>query len=190
MKFTTKDVTQGVTILANDHYVAIPYDCSKLTATDGVIKAGTIIPSNDNKAIGVLLNDIYPDENPNGAVVIHGFIEADKLPTAPTSDAVTALAGVGVYFMTANNVPLTTKCTVTYDKNGGTGSVTDSSSPYTYGAEVTVKASTGLTAPSNKQFSGWALTADATAKNDDYDPNDKFTITDNITLYAVWVNNA
>lgn len=45
MKFTTKDVTQGVTILANDHYVAIPYDCSKITATNGVIKAGTIIPS-------------------------------------------------------------------------------------------------------------------------------------------------
>lgn len=86
MKFTTKDVTQGVNILANDHYVAIPYDCSKITATNGVIKAGTIIPSNDDKAIGVLLNDVYPAENSNGTIVIHGFIEKAKLPVAPTVD--------------------------------------------------------------------------------------------------------
>ena len=69
MKFTTKDVTQGVNILANDHFVAIPYNCS-----------------NDDKAIGVLLNDVYPAENPNGAIVIHGFIVAAKLPAAPTAD--------------------------------------------------------------------------------------------------------
>lgn len=86
MKFTTKDVTQGVNILANDHFVAIPYNCSEITATNGVIKAGTIIPSNDDKAIGVLLNDVYPAENPNGAIVIHGFIVAAKLPAAPTAD--------------------------------------------------------------------------------------------------------
>ena len=29
MKFTTKDVAQGINILANDHYVAIPYDSDK-----------------------------------------------------------------------------------------------------------------------------------------------------------------
>lgn len=45
MKFTSKSVTQGKEILANDHYVAIPYDCSSLTAlaTNGVIAAGTIL---------------------------------------------------------------------------------------------------------------------------------------------------
>lgn len=88
MKFTTKGVVQGVNILANDHYVAIPYDCSKLTALahDGVIKEGTIIPSNDDKAIGVLLNPVVLAENPNGTIVIHGFIEKAKLPEAPTED--------------------------------------------------------------------------------------------------------
>lgn len=191
MKFTSKSVVQGVTILANDHYVAIPYDCSKLTAlaTDGVIKEGTIIPANDATAIGVLLNPVVLDENPNGTVVIHGFIQSNKLHTAPASAAITALAGNGVYFLNADTTPLTAKFTVTYDANGGTGSVTDSSSPYTYGAEVTVKASTGITAPSGKTFSGWALTKDATAKDDNYDPNDKFNITANITLYAVWANS-
>lgn len=83
MKFKTTNIGQPSNILANDHYVAINYDCSKLTATDGVIKAGTIIDG-----VGILLNDVCPDENPNGAVVIHGFIDRDKLPTAPTDESV------------------------------------------------------------------------------------------------------
>lgn len=83
MKFTVKNVTQPKEILANDHYVAIEYDCSSLQATNGVIKAGTIVPKNDATAIGVLLYDVYPDNNPNGAVVVHGFINKAKLPTAP-----------------------------------------------------------------------------------------------------------
>ena len=85
MKFTTKGVVQGVNILANDHYVAIPYDCSALSAlaTDGVIKEGTIIPANDATAIGVLLSPVTLAENPNGTIVIHGFIKKSKLPAEP-----------------------------------------------------------------------------------------------------------
>lgn len=184
MKFKNTAISQGVNILANDHYVAIPYDCSDIKATDGVIPAGTIIPANDNTAVGVLLNDVVLVENPNGTIVIHGFIKNSKLPTMPTAGATTALKSVN--FVTDTGVPIITKFAITYDANGGTGSVTDNSSPYDYGSEVTVKASTGITAPSGKTFSGWALTADATTKNDDYDPNDKFTITGNITLYAVY----
>lgn len=94
MKFTQKTVTQGVNILANDHYVATEYDCSAIEATNGVIPAGTIIPANDATAIGVLLNDVKPDENPNGAIVIHGFIMTGKLPVEPTTEAKTALKAV------------------------------------------------------------------------------------------------
>lgn len=85
MKFTQKAIPQGKNILANDHYVAIPYDCSALTAlaVDGVIVEGTIIPSNDAQAVGVLLNPVVLAENPNGTVVIHGFIKKDKLPAEP-----------------------------------------------------------------------------------------------------------
>ena len=76
MKFTKTPVTSGVNILANDHFVGIPYDCKNLTAlaTDNLIPAGTIIPANDATAIGVLLNDVKLNENPNGTIVIHGFI--------------------------------------------------------------------------------------------------------------------
>lgn len=83
MKFKKTDIRQPNTILANDHYVAINYDCSKIAADDnGIIKAGTIIDG-----VGVLLNDVYVNENPNGAVVIHGFIDRDKLPKAPTDES-------------------------------------------------------------------------------------------------------
>lgn len=85
MKFTNKGVAQGKNILANDHYVAIPYDCTELSAlaTDGVIAEGTIIPANDATAVGVLLNPVVLAENPNGTIVVHGFIKKSKLPAAP-----------------------------------------------------------------------------------------------------------
>lgn len=96
MKFTIKNITQGVEVLANDHYVATEYDCTSLTAlaTDGVIKAGTIIPANDATAKGVLLNDVDLKGNPNGTIVIHGFIKSDKLPAAPDTAAKTALTQI------------------------------------------------------------------------------------------------
>lgn len=84
MKYTNKVISRPAEILYNDHYVAIPYDCSAIAANgEGVIPAGTLIPANDATAIGVLLSDVVKAENPNGTVVIHGFIKKAKLPTAP-----------------------------------------------------------------------------------------------------------
>ena len=78
MKFTNTNITNTKEILYNDHYVAIPYDCSKLTAgSDGIIKAGTIIPANDDTAIGVLLHDVKKTDDP---------IRIDKLPEKPSED--------------------------------------------------------------------------------------------------------
>lgn len=96
MKFTEKTVISDVNILADDHYVAVPYDCTNLTAlaADSVIKAGTIIPANDATAKGVLLTDVNLNEYPNGTIVIHGFIKANKLPVEPADEAVTALSQV------------------------------------------------------------------------------------------------
>lgn len=85
MKFKNTSVAGRKEILANDHYVATEYDCTSLTslATDGVIPAGTIIPANNATAVGVLLSDVVLAENPNGTIVIHGFIRKSKLPVAP-----------------------------------------------------------------------------------------------------------
>lgn len=83
MKFTEVSTAGSVTILANDHYVAKAYDCSSLTtlATNGIIKAGTVIPANDATAVGVLLSDVELNSNPNGTVVVHGFIDTAKAQT-------------------------------------------------------------------------------------------------------------
>lgn len=92
MKFKNTSIAGNKIILANDHYVAMPYNCSSVTAnSDGIIPAGTIIPANNNTAVGVLLTDVIPAENPNGTVVIHGFVTESKLPTAPAAAAKTAL---------------------------------------------------------------------------------------------------
>lgn len=107
MKFTRENTLNGANVLANGHYVAVPYDCTELNslAKDGVIAAGTVIPSNDAGAVGVLLSDVVLTDNPNGAVIIHGFVKADKLPTAPAAAAVTALAGRGVYVLDDKGLP-------------------------------------------------------------------------------------
>ena len=92
MKFKNTDITNTKEILYNDHYVSIPYDCSELTAdSDGIIKAGTIVPANDKTAIGVLLYDVKKSDNPNGAVVIHGFIKTSALPAEPSADTESAI---------------------------------------------------------------------------------------------------
>lgn len=85
MKYKTTAVTASKEILYNDHYVAIPYDCSAVADTNGVIPAGTIVPTNDASAIGVLLNDVVKADDPNGAIVIHGFIKKSKLPVEPNT---------------------------------------------------------------------------------------------------------
>lgn len=87
MKFTDTTIGADKGILYNDHYVAMPWDCTSLTAlaTNGVIKAGTFIPANNATAMGVLLDDVILADNPNGTVVILGFIKSSALPEAPAA---------------------------------------------------------------------------------------------------------
>lgn len=77
--------------------------------------------------------------------------------------------------------------TVAYDKNSAdaTGTMTDSSSPYAAGTEVTVLAST-FTPPEGKVFGSWNTMADGTGVA--YDASDTFAIYDNTTLYAQWTD--
>ncbi len=73
--------------------------------------------------------------------------------------------------------------TVTYNANEGTGTMTDSNSPYLTGSTVTVLSNT-FTAPTGMHFDHWDTASDDSGT--DYSPTDTFTISGNVILYAIW----
>lgn len=77
-----------------------------------------------------------------------------------------------------------TTYTVTYNANGGTGTMTDENSPYEADAEVTLLAN-GFTAPTGFGFNGWAVTDGSS--NPIEVTNNKFTMpASNVTVTAQW----
>lgn len=76
-------------------------------------------------------------------------------------------------------------CAVSYDANGGSGTMTDASSPYVSGSTVTTMANT-FTAPEGKTFAAWNTKADGLGIS--YDESDTFTIYEATTLYAQWTD--
>lgn len=90
-------------------------------------------------------------------------------------------ANVTDYAKVSVNVPVVT---LTYNANGGTGSV----DPVHVGKNTAVELSdgTGLTAPTDKEFAGWATTDSA----EEPDVESPLTVTANTTLYAVYVDEA
>lgn len=185
MIYENTNLATDIGVLYNSHYVALPFDCTELTAlaTDGVIPAGTIIPANDATAFGVLLHPVTLAENPNGTVVVDGFINVDKIPTAPSAAALAALPKIT--FMNAEG-KMVRKLSVTYNKgDAASGSApTDSNSPYAYGATVTVLGNTGtLVGPTGTTaFNGWNTEPDGSGTA--YAASATFTIEDDVTLYA------
>lgn len=82
-----------------------------------------------------------------------------------------------------NDTPITATYTVTYESNGGTGTVSDTTE-YDSGTEVTVLSADGLTAPEGKVFLTWSTSSDGLGQS--YDSGDTFTIYGDTTLYAIW----
>lgn len=80
--------------------------------------------------------------------------------------------------------PVVTKYTVSYDANGGEGTI--ESVEVTAGESITVSDGTGLTAPLGKEFAGWAKTDSAQSAT----VVSPFTPDKDTTLYAVWVDAA
>lgn len=86
MKFTEESVDGTYNILANDHFVARPIT---VDTSSGAVKAGTPLATdgkaatttdNTSNAVGVLLHDVDSDD-PNGALLVHGFIDTAKAQT-------------------------------------------------------------------------------------------------------------
>lgn len=72
--------------------------------------------------------------------------------------------------------------TVTYDANGGTGTV--DAQTVIAGNSISLSDGTGLTAPEGKTFAGWGFEATATEP----EVTSPYTPTENVTLYAVWID--
>ena len=78
--------------------------------------------------------------------------------------------------------PTPTYYTVSYNANGGTGTIDDVT--VTAGSSILLDDGTGLTAPTGKELAGWAKTSGATTPT----VTSPYTPTANTTLYAVWVD--
>ena len=79
MKYTTTSAAAGETILASNAYTAVPItvtETAEVKAGYPMTKAGARATGAD--AYGILLYDVDPTENPNGAVVVAGVIDATK----------------------------------------------------------------------------------------------------------------
>lgn len=72
--------------------------------------------------------------------------------------------------------------TVTYDANGGTGTV--AAVNVATGDSITLSDGIGLTAPEGKEFAGWATEATA----EEPDVTSPYTPSASVTLHAVWTD--
>ena len=71
---------------------------------------------------------------------------------------------------------------ISYDANTGTGTMSDTNSPYANGSLVTVMDNSFTKA--SKTFKYWATSSDGSGEI--YHPGQKFTIHGNTVLYAIW----
>lgn len=99
VEYKTQSYTTGKGILLfPDHYVSVAHTFQKDDAAaitvDGrkIIQAGTIYPSNDSSAKGVVWADYdVTDGDVTGALILHGFVKGSALPKDPSDEAKTAL---------------------------------------------------------------------------------------------------
>ena len=145
--------------------------------------------------------------DPTGMVVTATFSDGEESPTVWTEDVTaactfdpdtdTALETYdnnidvsyiwgGVTKTVYQAITVNTVYTVTYAANGGTGTMTDSNSPYVAGAEVTLLSNT-FEAPSGKIWDSWSVKY--AGNNDVTVTNGKFTMpASNVTVTAQWAD--
>lgn len=136
--------------------------------SDGVISLGVgdIASVEATKATSFISAGLA--EEYTGPVEPSGSINIGANGTYDVADKASAVVNVSV-------------ATVTYNVNGGSGDVAGATA--IKGNTITLNDGTGITPPSGKVFSGWATTDSAT----EADVSSPYTVTDDVTLYAVYV---
>lgn len=121
------------------------------------------------------------DATKASAFISAGLAEEYSDPIEPSGSI--NIDANGTYDVTtkASAVVNVSIATVTYNVNGGTGTVAAATA--IKGNTITLNDGTGITAPEGKTFSGWATTNDAT----EADVTSPYKVTADVTLYAVYV---
>ena len=95
MKFTKTSVGGTIEILAADDFVAIPICVTEAAA----VPAGAgkkVATTSYATAVGMLLYDVDPTENPNGALLVQGVVDKKKVEShaSITLDATFDVPGI------------------------------------------------------------------------------------------------
>ena len=100
MKFTKTSVGGTIEILAADDFVTIPICVTEAAAVPAgmpMTTAGTKVATTSYAtAVGMLLYDVDPTENPNGALLVQGVVDKKKVEShaSITLDDTFAVPGI------------------------------------------------------------------------------------------------
>lgn len=135
-----------------------------------------------NGSLSMYVGEVREVESTEAAKLISGGVAVEFTdPITPSGEI--SITSNGTYDVT-NKAGVIVNCTVvtiTYNANGGTGSV----DPVTdvKGKTITLSDGTGLTAPEGKHFAGWGETSEAE------ETISEITLAENKTLYAIYALN-
>lgn len=114
------------------------------------------------------------------AFISAGIAEEYTDPISPSGSLSITANGTYDVKTKASAVVNVSVATVTYDVNGGTGTVAAATA--IKGNSISLSDGTGITPPDDKTFSGWATTDSA----EEPDVESPYTVTADVTLYAVY----
>lgn len=145
-------------------------------------QAFTLRDTSTGELAAFAFGTVYTVDSTTGAALIAAGLAEEYENIVPSGAK--AISANGTYDVTsyASAVVNCTVVTVSYDANGGTGTIANAS--VVSGDSVTLNNGATLTPPEGKEFAGWGTT-DSKTEPDAVSP---LTVTESVTLYAVWVD--